>query len=382
MAVFARSFALDRTGNRPDRFARSLPAQLVTFEEFQASRMDRLNHVTDDIRAKRCQEINDLQIKLQDLLMRLSAARSALAEDERDFLNKREALVTELQKVKIDADIKFSQAQVDHMNEKERLQRHQDSALVELTKSVEISIEPKQFQANPDILKAQIRLRQFEAGLKKLRDSALDRSLNADPDLDDSQDLYVDRISKLERQKSDLIQAIADDEQSSESRITELTLMLDSQENSFANEIGAIQKKIKRKEEQYKMQIEKLYSDLERIQLQRQVNMEKRRTKVQELQDQIQNVETEFQDKLKDASRVSEKLKAALVTANLKKNQELEIERQRSSEQRQLMQKSMTLKQQLFLLQKELKRVTEESLLLRRELSGKIGPRRAASVFL
>ena len=70
------------------------------------------------------------------------------------------------------------------------------------------------------------------------------------------------------------------------------------------------------------------------------------------------------------------------MNANLRKTQQLEIEKKRSAEQRQLMEESFSLKQQTFTMQKELQKAKEESTVLRRELSAKIGPRRTASLFL
>ena len=205
---------------------------------------------------------------------------------------------------------------------------------------------------------------------------------------------YVFKIhsSRLRRAKWDLQLTV---NQARENQ--ELIALSESQMMRFIDELNGITnpelhiKEIKREIKQLKFEtnlsisrpkIKKLYTELDKIRDKRESSIVTRQEKIATLQAQIDKVEAEFRQKLKDASRVADKLKTALVNANLRKTQQLELEKKRSAEQRQLMQESFSLQQQNFSMQKELQKAKEESAILRRELSAKIGPRRTASLFL
>ena len=140
--------------------------------------------------------------------------------------------------------------------------------------------------------------------------------------------------------------------------------------------------KLARKEQKYKETIDKLYSDLERIQDQRMETMASRKERVEELQSQIDKVEMEMKQKLREASKVTEKLKVALANSNMRMSHQMEVERRRAREQQELMREAFVLQQSVYGTEKRLERAKEEGSLLRRELSAKIGPRRTASLFL
>ena len=365
-------------------FTRSMPAPIQTFEEFQSSRREKMEQVSNDLIAKKEQTVRDMQDHLKDLMVQLGAANSDLADEEREFLSKKENLLTQLKRIKAGADTRFSQARMEHLSRLEALQREHNENLDQIQMSMQqLAQQPQEFEEDPRLSETQNRLKMFEENLRKYKQSALPQP-EEDVSLLDSEDdnLYINRIQQLESQKRDILQTIKEDEHTSQSRIMELTMVLDEQDGQFQSEIEEIQEKMAKKEEQYKSQLAKLYSELDKIRQRRETTLANRQEKIQALQTQIDRVEGEFRQKLKDASRIADKLKTTLMNANLRKTQQLEIEKKRSAEQRQLMEESFSLKQQTFTMQKELQKAKEESTVLRRELSAKIGPRRTASLFL
>ena len=384
MSKLAKSTA-SPTAGRSDVFARSAPTTIQSFEEFQTSRMERLNEVEADLKARRDQDIRDLQIKLQDLRMQLSTTQAAMADDERTFVNKREALITELHQIKTQADIQFSQEQVSFMQERERLQKEHDTRFQELAKAAANTVrELSQAHDTDELMETKKKVKKLEENVRKFQQSSI-KNRGDDEEAHEHEQcrqLYLDRIADLEDQKRELVQAIRDDERSNEERLSELQAMIDDQDNQFKIEREEMEEKMKRKEEKYKETIDKLYTDLEKIQTQRSETMATRKERVDELQAQIDRVETEFKNKLRDANRVTEKLKTALMNTNLRKTQQMEVEKERSREQQQLMMESFHLQQRMYTAEKRLEKAREESALLRRELSAKIGPRKTRSLFM
>ncbi|KAK8887943.1 hypothetical protein M9Y10_039002 [Tritrichomonas musculus] len=364
-------------------FTRSMPAPIQTFDEFQSSRREKMEQVSNDLIAKKEQTVRDMQDHLKDLMVQLGAANSDLADEERDFLSKKENLLTQLKRIKAGADTRFSQARMEHLSRLEALQREHNENLDQIQISMQqLAQQPQNVEEDPRLAETQSRLKTFEENLRKYKQSTIPPPED-DLSLDNEDDnLYINRIQQLESQKRDILQSIKEDEHTSQSRIMELTMVLDEQDGQFQSEIEEVQEKMARKEEQYKSQLTKLYAELDKIRQRRETTLANRQEKIQALQAQIDRVEGEFRQKLKDASRIADKLKTTLMNANLRKTQQLEIERKRSAEQRQLLEESFSLKQQTFTIQKELQKAKEESAVLRRELSAKIGPRRTASLFL
>ena len=384
MSKFAKSTSSPRA-TRPDIFARTAPTMIQSFEEFQNSRMDRLNEVQADLDARRAQEIRDLQIKLQDLTMQLNTTQAAMADDERSFVNRREALITELHQIKTHADIQFSQEQVSFMQERDRMQKEHDDRFRELAKAAASTVRDiGHAQDTEELMDTKRKVKKLEENVRKFQQSSI-KNRGDDEEAHEHEkcrQMYMDRISDLEDQKRELIQAIKEDERNNDDRLNDLQAMIDDQDNQFKIEREEIEEKMARKEEKYKETIDKLYTDLERIQTQRSETMATRKERVEDLQAQIDRVETEFKAKLREANRITEKLKTALMNTNLRKMQQMEVEKERSREQQQLMKESFQLQQRMYTAEKHLQKAKEEGSLLRRELSAKIGPRKTASLFM
>lgn len=365
-------------------FSRSTPAQIQTFEEFQLSRKEKMDQVTNDINAKKEQMIRDMQEHLKDLMSELNRANSELAEEEREFLTKRENLLTKLKGIKAKADTQFVQARVEHLSRLDALKEEHHETIQQIQQSMEvINSQSLSAREDPQLEQVHTRAKAFESTLRQYQERSNLTLSDIDTSISDGNDaLYLERIEELETQKQELIQSIKEEEQTNQNRIMELTMMLDDQDCQFQREIDVIQDQLNRREEQYKQQLEKLYCEIDKIRSKRETTLATKQQRIQSLQGQIDSVENEFREKLRDASRVAEELKTTLVNANLRKERQLETEKRRSEEQRQLMQESLNLRQQTFAMQKELQKAKDESTVLRRELSAKIGPRRTASLFL
>jgi hypothetical protein len=115
---------------------KSTPPPIESFDVFQARRSQRMKLATDDIQARKAQEVRDLRFLLQDLLMQLTAAQSLFAEEERAFRTERESLVTDLERIKAEADIAFTKSQTEHLARKEDLQRSQNEAFRTLAATI------------------------------------------------------------------------------------------------------------------------------------------------------------------------------------------------------------------------------------------------------
>lgn len=368
--------------NANSSFTRSNTAPLQTYEQFQASRAERMNQIQIDIDAKKEQDLHDLQNHLAELTIQVSAVQTELSAVETDYVNQRETLLTQISRIKTDAEVESEELRMNHLSEIEKLQLDHSNKMQDLVKSMsEMAQKTASFKTdeNPSLKDTKTKIRQFEGNVRKYKQ----RSMIQENDFEsETANLYSQRISQLEEQKRNLLQEIKEEENNNKSRLMELTLVIDEQETEFQSEILEIQDQMRKKEEQYQQQLERISSQLDRVQRQRQENREVKKQKTDFIQSQIDRVEEEFKFKVSDATRVAEKLKTALVNANIRKSQRLQIDQQRSHEQQKLMHENLQIQQQMFAIQRDLKKARDNSSLLRRELSARIGPRRTASMFM
>ena len=370
-------------GSRSERFARTAPAQVQSFSDFQATRMARLSEVTADLRARRAREARNLEIRLQDLTMQLNSTRASMEDDEREFITRREVLTTELQNVKTEADIAFSQEQIAFMRDREQIQREYDERFKTLMSSVRTNLTTPPPQDNEELLKTKSRITKLQNNVKQLEQASRKLALDySDFREDDQRQLYMDRVTELEEQKRELIQAIQDEQRSDNDRLSELSGMIHEQDNRFKAERDEISDQMSRKEAKYRNTIDKLYNDLERIQGQRMGAIENGKQRIAEIRGQIDKIETELRAKLRDANRITAKLKVKLTNANLRRTQQIEAQRERSREQQELMRESLVLQERVHGAERRFEKAREQTSLLRQELSAKIGPRKTASLFI
>jgi hypothetical protein len=115
---------------------KSTPPPIESFDVFQARRSERMKLASDDLQARKAQEVRDLRFRLQDVLMQLTAAQSLFAEEERAFRTERESLVTDFERIKAEADIAFTKSQTEHLARKEELQRSQNEGFRKLAAQI------------------------------------------------------------------------------------------------------------------------------------------------------------------------------------------------------------------------------------------------------
>lgn len=366
-------------------FNRSTPTQIQTFAEFQTIRAERLNELNDDLRIQKEKKKHELQEQLQLLTLDANTAHAGLAADERDFLQQQQELITELNRIKIDAEVKAEESRMDHMAKLEMIYDKHSAAIHELTEQLnntQLNTEleqSKKREENPEIIEAKQQLLTFENSLRELKSSRIE---DEDPHDENDQQMYATKIHELEQLRRSVIDEYKSNQASHKSKTIEMTLALDDQDASYQKEIEEIKKKMEKKEQQYKEQLDKSFRQLSLIQERRASILSQRREKVTKLQDEIKEIQNEFHQKMRDATRVAEKLKTALINVNLRKSQQLKVEKDASSEQQALLRENFALQQQLFQMQKQLSSYKEEYSLLRKELSATIGPRRTASLFI
>jgi DNA repair exonuclease SbcCD ATPase subunit len=285
-------------------------------------------------------------------------------------------------KIKIDAEAKSAESRMQHLQNLEILQQQHENALKEFADSLQsIQIPPTESDDNDDIENARQQLRDAQSRYRNSRAEAITEDNEQITTASQENALYISRIAELESKKRALMKTLKDEEKTNKQRAIELTVILDEQETSFQKKIEALQNEMKKKDEKYQEALNALFQNLDRVQVKRKATVEKRKEKIEKIQQQIIATETEFKEKLRQANRVAEKLKIALINANIRKSQQLELERQRSHEQQDLLRESYAVQQNIAKLSKELERAKQESAILRRELSAKIGPRRTASLF-
>jgi DNA repair exonuclease SbcCD ATPase subunit len=333
---------------------------------------------TEDLQARKAQDIRELRFILQDLLMQVTAAQATLAEEERSYRADTESAVTDLERIKADADMAFSRAQTEQLSRKERLQRDQNEEFRALTSELPRLLartEELGFDAEtPEYQK-------LKALERELRNTPVPPEDGPEPDIE-GENPYPARISELEREKKDLMQAIRDDEHNARDRIIELTNALEESEADFKEEVAQMHADMKKQDETYRKQLERLYGQLETVQAKRAKAAAVNNSKIQAWEQKIDALDYGFKQRLNDAHKIVEGLKSSLTTANFRKAQHLEIEQKRAQDEQKFVQELLNLKQHVFNLQKQVEKAKEETVLLRRELSAKIGTRRTASLFL
>ncbi|EAX91692.1 hypothetical protein TVAG_092780 [Trichomonas vaginalis G3] len=359
--------------------AKSMPPQQPTYEQFRASRTEKINQAVEDTKATKEAELKDLQAQLQDYILRINTAQSTLAQEERDFMNEKESLLTELKQIKIDAEAKSAESRMNHLSNIEQLQEQHAAAIAQYAASLQnMKIPQDNIDDKTEIENVRSQLQETKNQIRGSKTSAIEPE---DDKIPTSESAYISRISMLESKKRELMKVLKEEEQTNKARVTEMTMLLDDQETQYQKEIQQFQAEMKKKEDKYQEELARLFAELDRTQAKRAEVVGKQKAKIDQIQNQINTTEAEFKQKLSKANVVAEKLKAALINANMRKTQQLELEKQRSEEQQNLLRESFAIQQNIAKLKSELEKARKDSAFLRRELTSKIGARRAASLF-
>ncbi|OHT16278.1 hypothetical protein TRFO_13283 [Tritrichomonas foetus] len=362
-------------------FTRSTPTPIQSFADFQNSRNERLDQINDDIRIQKERKIKELNEQLQSLTLEVNAAQASLATEERDFLEQQEKLITQLNRIKIDAEVKAEECKMEHTSKLEQIFQQHSNAIREVTQQIQDStIDSSKRQPNPELLAAKSQLTEYQSHLRDLKASQIDDDDDDEADEHDQQ-MFAEKIRQLDIQRKNLIEEFKQNQATHKSKIVELTLALDEQDTAYQKEISEIQDNMQKREVQYRQQLEKCFKQLKTIQDRHSDVVAQRRIKVSNLQNEIREIQENFHEKMQKATKLAERLKAALVNVNLRKSQQLQVEKEASSEQQALLRENYALQQQLYNMQKQLAGYKEEFSAIRKELSATIGPRRTASLF-
>jgi hypothetical protein len=371
-----RSASVSSSTLRNAHFAKSAPSN---YEQFQTTRTERRARIASDLAAQKQQDIRELQLKLHMILLRLRSTQSLLATEERDFLTRQDSLQTELARIKSDAEVKFSQAQVRHLSRKAEAQREHEDQLHSLAQTFPQLVHKWPRDEDSDAHAAEFaRLRQLESSLHRTSPDVPE--LPDDP-IDDTT-LYNLQLSHLECQKRELLHAIRDEQRIGNEKVHELTNVLNREQSEFASESERLSAKIERHEDAWQKQLQRLCEELDGVQTRKSQAAAANAEVLEEWQSRIEAADHDFRRQLREAARTAEGLRAAVMGVNLRKTEQLAAERRRSQSRQQLRTEGLSLRLETFNRQKQLEMAREKEGLLRRELSATIGTRRTASLFL
>jgi hypothetical protein len=294
--------------------------------------------------------------------MQIKSAQSRLAAEERSFVSSREALRTELTRAEHDAVARASQARVQHATRVQDLQARHEKEL----RSLPPVLEPR--QEPPEVV--QERPVPVVPPVEEIEDE------------DDDITIFANRVSGLEEQRRTMVQAIRLEQDAANLRLAQLENMRNDEEATFEAEVGQIQVKMAQHEEMCRQQRDRLSSEFRAVQERRRSAAVANDRKIEEWQAKIETSNEELRQKLRDATLVTERLRAALASVNLRSSARLEAETKREQDRRRLRKETLELQWDLFNREKQVQIACDESHLLRRELSRRIGSKRTASFYI
>jgi hypothetical protein len=203
-------------------------------------------------------------------------------------------------------------------------------------------------------------------------------------DIDDDDDdttMFAVRVSQLEEQRRELVTMIRQEQQAGDLRVAQLETDCDDEEATFAAEVEPGLAKLVQQEETGRQQAHRLSGELRAVQERRRSVALVNDRKIDEWQARIDITNEEFRQQLRDATLAAERLRAAVTSANLRSTVRLEAEMKRGQDRQRLRKETLELRVDLFNREKEVQIARDESQLLRREISGKFGASRTASLF-
>ena len=361
-------------------FTRSTPSK---FSEHQRSRIEQYSQMAMDLAAKQETRKAQLQSECQSLLLEVNSIQSKMATEERDYAIEKERLTTELHKLRIDAQLRFEEAKLRHADRMEELLNEQTMTFA----AVVGEMQDAQIYKAPVFVPSS-RLSATQKHVKALEDGLRESRHRLDEDPDDVQreraadEMMETKLSDMENQRGDILSQITQRRDGKKAQLMEATVELDNIAMAHHEDIARERREMEAKENAYRRQLEGMLAKMERIQEQRRGIEQQKQEQIAEVRTEIGVIEEEFRKKMRDAARVAEKLKMALVNANLRRSKELEYEKERLNAASQMLQENCALKQKVAQARRELESARQDSAMIRRELAGSIGPRRTASFFL
>lgn len=354
----------------------------TSFSQHQAARSEQFSQIANDFVARQESRKVELQNRHQQLLLEVNTLQSQMASEERDYTMEKERLGTELHKVRINAALRLEEAKFQHKNRLEELYDEQARAMAEVARSFDDTTvyRSEAFKGSAALDSQKQHLQTLEESMKTIRRGRDD--FGGDEHDREMDEFLETKLSEMQGQKDKMTADARKREDSKRAQIMEVTVELDNLATMNAQEIQQQKKSMDDKERGYKRQLEDMLARLSKVQEQRKTIENQRRERVEKVREEIEMIESEFRNKMKDASRVAEKLKAALMHVNMRKSKELEMERERLSTHSQMLQENCSLKHRIAQVRRQLDTAKQDSSVIRSELAGSIGPRRTASLFL
>lgn len=362
-------------------FTRSTP---MSFPQHQAAMTEQFMQLASDLAAKQEAHKAELQNTYQQLLLEVNTLQSQMAAEERDYVMEKERLTTEIHKIKINADLGIQEATALHQQRLQEFYDEQNRAMAALARDLEDPplYKSEAFKASADLTNRQRQLQGLEERAKTMRRGGREGRDEEDPHEREMDELLETKLSEMQGQKEKMLQDTRKREDTKKAQLMEITVDLDNLATSNAKGLKQQKKEMDDKERVYRRQLDDTLARIAKVQDQRKGIENQRRERVEKVREEIESIESEFRSKMRDASRVAEKLKAALMHVNMRKSKELEMERERLSTHSQMLQENCTLKQRIAQVRRQLDVAKQDSSAIRSELASSIGPRRTASLFI
>jgi hypothetical protein len=295
------------------------------------------------------------------MIMQMKSFQSRLAAEERSFVSSCQALRTELTRAEHDAAARASQARAQYAARVQDLQARHEKEL----RSLPPVLEPR--QDPPEVVQERPA---HVVPVEEIEDE------------DDDTTIFANRVSGLEQQRRTMVQAIRHEQDAANSRLDQLEDMRNDEEATFEAKVGQIQAKMAQHEEMCWQQRDQVSGELRAVQKRRRSAAVANDRKIEEWHTKIETSNEELRQKVRDATLVTERLRAALASVNLRSSARLEAETKRGQDRRRLRKETLELQWDLFNRGKQVQIACDGSHLLRREFSRRIGPKRTASFYI
>lgn len=314
--------------------------------------------------------ITSLYDQLQGSISQVNSTQNEMSQIEKEFLREQEVLTTELLKIDIDAEIKSSDMRQKHVETIDQIR---------LEFSEKIS-SPKQlkFSARDDFFIPPSNFSASNSSFANLQPKYLDDE-NLDSEFDEFYE--TNSVSQLENEKSQLEASVAEENRKYRDDLLNLTVSLDSFLVESSEELNDYQNKLKDNEQKYLEGVQKLFNELNQIKSTKDKLRQRQEETFSKIEAQMKEMESDFTEKLQDAKRVAEKMKAKLQNLNTQKQIQIELERKRTEDFVKLLEEKRKLEKEKFKLKEQVDRARSANFQLQQSMSSTLGARRASSFF-
>jgi hypothetical protein len=348
-----------------------------SYAELQAARTAAVSQVAEDLAVQGQARRHQLQVELQDLVAQVNVVQAQFASDQRECLIERERLATELTRLKVAEEIRRKKSTIEHISQLTKARADHALAVAQFNRPVQAEPRARDRANVEGIEEARATLRSFQQSLSELKRSPVKR-----PPADPLSEVITTGLSQSQRQRDSIVDESKSREKEAQKKLVELIVALDDQAADYQREIAEYAKGSAEKEKEYELELTKLQAQVVAVQQRRRAGEEQRKQKIGEIQREIASVQSDFAEKMRNAHRIAEKLRARLENAKLRREGQLRGERQRAGDSNRLFRENSALRVRAGQLEADLTVAKEALAGVRRELTAVIGPGRTRSLFI